>query len=243
MSDTTHAIINAAGRQLTIRGSVQSYLDYHQGWDAEKSAFMNSARHVPQGSTVIDVGANVGILSCSLAAVRPDLQIIAIEPVPENFAYLMENVLENGLQNIRCINAAASDKPGRLRFNVNGPCSTVRPDGEVGVDTMMLDDLVNEQVSFVKIDVEGWEPHVIAGGQSLFHEHKPKIFMEWNTWGLLVANQNPLDFASSIWNDFEVIDVFHAEQSFGPPTDFLAIPHDNITRFSSVSDLLMVPRG
>ena len=41
-----------------------------------------------KGMTFLDVGANIGSISTAIAAARPDLQMIAIEPIPENIECL-----------------------------------------------------------------------------------------------------------------------------------------------------------
>jgi hypothetical protein len=95
----------------------------------------------------------------------------------------------------------------------------------------------------VKIDVEGWEPHVIAGGAKLLSESRPLVLMEWNTMCLLYAHHDPVSFAEALWASFDVLECFVEEKPRGAPRDALGIVHDNVMEFHSVSDLLMRPRA
>ena len=50
---------------------------------------------------VIDVGANLGDFSMYVAKLRPRMQILAVEPSPATFAYLLWNLLLNGVPILR----------------------------------------------------------------------------------------------------------------------------------------------
>lgn len=49
------------------------------------------------GGVVVDVGANLGDFSMYVAKLRPRMQILAVEPSPATFAYLLWNLLLNGV--------------------------------------------------------------------------------------------------------------------------------------------------
>ena len=53
------------------------------------------------GGTVVDVGANLGDFSIYIAKLRPRMQILAVEPSPTTFAYLLWNLLLNGVPILR----------------------------------------------------------------------------------------------------------------------------------------------
>lgn len=235
--------ITAAGRQLSIRGTVPLYLKWFNNWNADISAIYATAKDLPIGSTVIDVGANIGIMCCSLATQRPDLKIIAIEPVPPNVECLRRNVQANGLTNVEVIHAAVSDKPGTVRVNVNGPWSAVLENGEVEVPAITLDQFVNIRPAYIKIDVEGWEPYVLAGARAVLAASRPLVLMEWNSWSLLVARHDPISFSLAVWEAFDILEQFHEEKPKGAPTWDRQLVHDNITAYGSVTDVLMRPKA
>lgn len=63
--------------------------------------------------TAIDIGAHIGIVACALAGDHPNLNIIAVEAVPENVEGLRLNVEHNGFANRITIIEAAATEPGR----------------------------------------------------------------------------------------------------------------------------------
>jgi FkbM family methyltransferase len=242
---TEQTNITAGGRTLTMTGTVPLYLQWFTNWDADASALYASFKDLPEGSTVLDIGANIGMMACSLAAQRPDLKIIAVEPVPPNVECLQANVQANGLANVEVIHAAASDAPGKVHVNINGPWSAVLPQdqgGVVEVPAITVDSLISRQAAGIKIDVEGWEPYVLAGARDTLLAHRPLVFMEWNTWSLLAARHDPISFSIVVWKTFDVLEQFFQEIPKGAPTWDRQVVHDNVTAFGSVTDVLMRPK-
>ena len=64
------------------------------GYDLQGPAIRNAAPH----ATVIDIGANIGYVAISVAKMRPDLHIVAVEPGPLTFFYLLWNCWLNGVR-------------------------------------------------------------------------------------------------------------------------------------------------
>lgn len=54
------------------------------------------------GSTVVDVGAHVGMFTRPLAVAHPEASFICVEPDPANYANLIHNL--RGLQNVKLLN-------------------------------------------------------------------------------------------------------------------------------------------
>lgn len=145
------------------------------------------------GSVLYDVGANVG--TYSIYAARRDRagQVVALEPESQNYAALNRNIALNRLDDrIRAFNLALSDetKLGPLRLSVletGGANHTFdRPlDHEgrpweglfhQGALSFTLDELI-ERFSppfpnHIKIDVDGLEPKIIAGGRRTLRDSR-----------------------------------------------------------------------
>lgn len=123
------------------------------------------------GDVFVDVGAHVGWFT-TVAARRVGSrgQVIACEPYPENAAALRENLALNGMHDVRVIEAALSDRPGTLRLRKGSDSGGVTAlewcaGGEAEVPMTTLDETTSAIVAIklVKIDVEGWEAHVLRG--------------------------------------------------------------------------------
>lgn len=132
------------------------------------------------GMRVVDVGANIGYYLLLFESVLgPEGSIDCFEPEPENFAELARTVRGNGFANVRLHPLAVGDQTGTvsLHTGINGAVAAPG-EGEVTVPICRLDDLVTGPVDFLKIDVEGYEGHVLSGARRLLAEHKPKLFLE-----------------------------------------------------------------
>lgn len=235
--------IIANGRKVKIVGSIPRYLKEFNNWDADKGSIYEAAKDIPHESICIDAGANIGIMAVSFAIQRPDCQIIAIEPIPDNLECLYRNIAENGIKNIQVIPAALGDEHGRVSMTNKGPWSLVNDSGEINAKCVMLDDWASANVGFVKIDTEGFEPNVLAGGRQLMMNNKPLLHMEFNTWALLLQRYDPLSFAEAIWANFDILGIYFQECLTPTPIRDIHIVHDNIVKHNSVSDLVLRPKS
>jgi len=143
---------------------------------------------VPAGSTVVDVGANVGFFTMKFALwVGEQGRVIAVEPDRENFEVLAAKVKKAGLQDrVRLHQAAAAAETGsvRLRRNELHPGDhriSFHPEG-IPVPAVTVDDLVAaaapRSVSLVKIDVQGAEMLVLKGAKRMLDQLHPALFVE-----------------------------------------------------------------
>ena len=104
-----------------------------------------------------------------------------IEPSPENLAELRMNIEENAFANVRLFEVALGrhQGPTGLRDGVNS--GVVAPgEGAYQVEMRTLDDLLDERVDFIKIDVDGYEGHVLEGAQQVLRRDRPILFLEFH---------------------------------------------------------------
>jgi FkbM family methyltransferase len=140
---------------------------------------------VANGSTVVDVGANIGFFTLRLARwVGPTGRVIAIEPEARNADSLRRRVSRAGLSDIViCVQAAAADQAGQLRLALNPghPADHHLADDGEPVAAVTLDELVGTgrpPVTLIKIDVQGAEAMVLAGARRVIEAHRPALFVE-----------------------------------------------------------------
>ena len=149
---------------------------------------------VHPGSTVVDVGANIGyvsVLSALLAG--PSGRVVDFEPEPRNHAVLSANVASNDLRQVTVVQAACADRIGQHELSINAsetgwhrltPAGDTSSRGKrVLVDLTTVDAVLGEApVDVVKIDVEGHEGAVVEGmlqtvagspGVTVILEHSP----------------------------------------------------------------------
>jgi FkbM family methyltransferase len=248
MAEQPEATIVAAGRRLKLVGTHSAYMQGLKrwrglrAWSADKTAIATAVKGLPQGSLFLDVGAHIGLTAITVAVSRPDCRVVAFEPQPLAQKRLRQNLAANAITNVEVIEAAVSDFSGSLSFSDNGPWS-VANHGTVACKSVRLDDLDLGAPSFIKIDVEGFEPNVLAGGHRLIAEARPLIFMEYCPWTLLLHHYDPLTFAAAIWSSFDVLQIFHRERSVPLSPDPQAFLHANLMQYECVNDLLLRPKA
>jgi FkbM family methyltransferase len=138
--------------------------------------------------------------------VGPTGRVVALEPDPESFRFLEQTALANGLVNARLMNLAASSGAGKARLYRSSRnrddhrlYSNPLSDGSIEIDTIPIDDLLQDEgissVDVIKIDVQGYEGHVIEGlAQTICHSPQVQILMEFWPYGLRSAGTDPFDF-------------------------------------------------
>lgn len=129
------------------------------------------------GDVVFDVGAHIGWYSLLLdRLLPPDGRVYALEPDPENFEMLQENVRLNGARKVTPLRRAVSDRRG-TRWLYRYPSKNlgrhslhpVHDGGRVRTKATTLDrlrralDVEGRVPRLLKIDVEGHEEAVLRG--------------------------------------------------------------------------------
>ena len=121
---------------------------------------------------VVDVGANAGVFSHFAFCLNPQAEIIAFEPLPAMRARFKALQERTGM-NLTCHATAVSSSIGEVLFEsphgydgTSRISSSAEPtDNKFRVQTTTLDTmLADRSVMLMKIDVEGFECEVIAGG-------------------------------------------------------------------------------
>lgn len=167
-------VVELDQRDRTIAKNLELYGKYEE---YIRSVMLSLAQ---PGTTVVDVGANVGLHAIPLAmSLGKGGQVIAFEPDPDNYALLCKNVKRNKISNIRLENTGLSSEAGTAllyqsvenrgslslcKENVDG--GDQKEISPVEITLKVADDLfqdISPPVSLVKIDVEGAEPLVVQG--------------------------------------------------------------------------------
>ncbi len=142
---------------------------------------------VEPGRVAIDIGANKGVYSQALS--RLSREVLAFEPNPKMFALLSRSVPAN----VKTFEVALSNAAGTAelilpiqrsgRFSNQGATlQTKKLDAKEfatrTVEQRTLDSYDVRDVSFIKIDVEGFEIEVLEGAQATLARERPVLLVE-----------------------------------------------------------------
>jgi FkbM family methyltransferase len=138
------------------------------------SEFHSAARHIwdnelrfwrgyPFGEgDILDVGANLGVVSLVLAQRFPDRRIFSFEPHPTVFPALCDNLKRNDAGNVKPLQLAISNQDGTAFFNASADRANAHIAASgTPVPCRRLDALCRElqirKIAVLKIDIEGHE--------------------------------------------------------------------------------------
>lgn len=162
---------------------------------------------LPDGSTVLDIGANIGVMTVHIARKLPASQVYSFEPVPENLYTLRRLLKYFKLSNVKVFDVALGNFEGtaeiilpehkHVKFqglsHIEGVEGTEGDSGiKYKVPMHRLDGipelrLLAKPLSGIKIDVENYEYNVLVGARELLVKYKPVVYAE------LWENQNRID--------------------------------------------------
>jgi FkbM family methyltransferase len=136
-----------------------------------------------------DIGANIGSYTILAAGVCGS-RTVSIEPIPDTFYCLKQNILINELYDkVEVTNIGIGSSQGILKFTkATDTTNHVATKSDTDTIDVMIDSLdniaKNETPVLIKMDVEGFETEIIKGGTETLKSEKLKaIIIELNGSG------------------------------------------------------------
>jgi len=201
----TTTFVGRAKKKIEREG-IQYEVDLAEGIELSLFLFGKFQKHITNNSflkiekdfTIIDVGANVGLMTLQFAKLVPNGQVFSFEPTFYALERLKKNLSLNPqlAKHVTVINSFVSEKsdanPNILAYSswrVNGesehnehPIHMGTPKDTKGVPSISLDDFVEQQqlskIDFIKVDTDGHEYEVFKGAQKAITKYRPKIIFE-----------------------------------------------------------------
>lgn len=175
--------------------------------------------------TIVDIGANIGVIGIGAAYMGLVKNIIAIEPDPNNFALLKQNVQQNGFDTCSvCLPYAVAEQSGELQFELsrdNYGDHRLRSENIIAQEKELFDESARQlitvrsrpldeimkqvpggfadQVSLVWVDVQGYEGYVFRSGESFFRRGMPVMVEIW-PYGVRRAGMRDDQFCEIVGN-------------------------------------------
>ncbi len=192
-------------------------LIYGGEFERQEQRFVNA--FLKPGDIFVDIGANIGLFTLIAAhRVGKSGYVYAFEPCSKAYQHLVANAQLNHLTNTSCYQLAFSDqkRQANLKIPLDGYdawSSLGQPyEGKMikveTVQTVTWDDFAQKhdligKVTMMKIDVEGWETHVLSGGyKTLSRADAPILQVEFTEEARRAAGSS-------------CAELYHALEKFG----------------------------
>lgn len=231
-------IISSLGHKfVSISEPVFLHVVYDGIYEKEITRVVSSI--VKSNDTVVDIGSNFGWYSVLFAdLVGPSGKVFAFEPNASIFQVLKKNISLNDFTSIiRFSRTAVGDTIGDGYLHANdheSGAGYINCDNDLGevsrVTISSLDRLLHDyinQIAFMKIDVEGFEPKVLSGAQKILNSDNPPIILvEFNLEALQRAGENIDAFITKL-SDYGIAYIIKSSRLVGIDT----IPKKNSNLF------------
>jgi FkbM family methyltransferase len=170
-------------------------------------------RLLRSGMVCFDVGANLGEVALHMARLVGSIgQVWAFEPIPAICDRLRRHVEANGARTVRINELALSDRSGQATIScpaedtenqgLGSLFSTGTASILLSVATTTLDEFVAAQgitrIDLMKVDIQGAEPRLVAGGRRTLERMGPDLLMEFSPGDLRHAGGSSRDLAISL---------------------------------------------
>ena len=164
--------------------------------DRKEGDFFHFLNMIPKEGTVLDIGANIGIMTVHLAR-EPKRKVIAFEPMPKNLEALHRILKHYQLDNVLVMPVALGNENGMVEMvmpveggarmqglsHVVHHSITDNNEGErFSAELRTLDGIAELQgkqaITGIKMDVENFEFFVLEGGRKMLGTHQPILYIE-----------------------------------------------------------------
>jgi FkbM family methyltransferase len=254
------------GKHMRVieRDGVKYEVDLAEGIELSLFLFGKFQSHITKNSflsikdnfTIIDIGANVGLMTLQFAKLVPKGKVISFEPTYYALERLKRNLSLNPqlAERVTVINSFVSEKsdtnPNIVAYSswkVNGergdndhPVHLGTPKAAEGVPSVSLNDFAEQQkldkIDFIKIDTDGHEYEVFKGADKAIAKYKPVIIFEI---GLYVMDEKKISF-DFYYNYFENLNYRLIDTKTEKEVDLT-----NYTRYipkNGSTDLIAIPK-
>lgn len=174
-------------------GNFDTFIDWHVfyygAYAKEELQLIDDVLRTIKAPIVLDIGANVGHHTLFLSMLSK--QVISFEPFLDVVKKLEQKISDNKLSNVLLFKCALGDKneigiytkpkghnTGMGSFIPFEPSDDTLPLSIRVGDEILSENGIND-VHFIKIDTEGFEPFVLNGLRKTILCCRPLVFFEW----------------------------------------------------------------
>jgi FkbM family methyltransferase len=264
MRAVREANVDIGGKKYIITSDDDYLESIRNGFEPEMVKLFRTV--ASDSEVILDVGANIGCTAILFGELSTSVH--AFEPSQSTFAFLEKNILRSGLRNVFLQDIGLGEEPGEytLTFfpsNRAGGFVSNQTQASAGhtvenIVIRQMDEVVQslnlQRVDFIKIDVEGFEGHVLRGATQTLSTHSPVVVLELNHWCLNAFQRTSIpdffDFLRSIFPIVLAVDgssylnlhdksdsyivMYHHIVHMRFPNVLAAFDEDRLSRFRSL---------
>jgi len=166
----------------------------------KKEALLKSFRFVREFNNAIDVGAHYGLVTFHLNSYFENVDSFEIDSNIRN--HLQNNIRNFHLENVTVHSSGLGEikKEVNLVFDkIDSLITKVDPRPHIGGKHLIktIDSFNFSNCDFIKLDVEGYEPFCLQGGESTIKRLKPVILIEDKNLEVKYGMINSIDLLTS----------------------------------------------
>ncbi len=186
---------------------------------------------IKDGTAVLDVGANYGQMSICFSKLTPAGRVFSFEAEPFVLEILQKNIEVNNCSNVTVVAGAVYNETGKQLFFPEPDFKRFDSYGAYGIDpkattgrtvnSITIDSLnIQEQISFMKVDIQGSDLFALQGAKNTILKNKMPILFEYEE-----QFQNEFN---TIFNDYVefVKNINYKFERIITGVNYLIVPND-----------------
>jgi FkbM family methyltransferase len=224
--ETENGLLSCSNKDWLIGKHLFIRRNYEIGFIKKSIEFLQNENLLNKGvnRTVVDVGANIGMIGIAMVKSGFFRQAAAFEPSPNNFRLLKKNVEQNNLgEKILCFNYALSSENKLLELELaigNSGDNRVKTSSEKGkmkeqkreivqVEARKFDTVLTEnqnlkaaEIDMLWLDIQGHEGHFFRGAKDFFSRRKVPCISEFWGYGIKRSGMAQEEYCRVICDTF-----------------------------------------
>lgn len=220
--------------------------------------------HLPSAGqgTVLDVGANIGMICIAMLRAGHFRRALAFEPGPDNYRLLAHNVAQNGLADrVTCLPVALSSAEGemplelsdynsgdhRIRYSARAGAFDEDRRATITVRVKTLDGVLSElppavvpDIGLVWMDIQGHEGRFFQGARGFLLSRPIAVVTEFWPYGILRSGMSRAEYGRVVGELFTHFYEWSAGGFVRRPIGELDVLFDSFSASKQVSEVLLV---
>lgn len=165
--------------KATLNYKISGKVKYLRGYTQHKDEIFKNVLKIHKNEHYVDLGAYTGDTIREVMEYGGYSSVTAFEPDIKNYTKMMNFIQNEQLKNINALNIGVWSEKDTLVFaGKSSRNSSLMQDDEnsVNVDVNSVDNIVkNNEVTLIKMDVEGAESQAIEGAKNTIKMNKPRL--------------------------------------------------------------------